>query len=155
MKHLSLLFVTVLLSCLVCFTGCSPSGGSSPASSYFMKATIGSASMDGTSCVATVVSGTLAISGSTVSGGVGGPPQINITIGNWSGSTGTFTLTTASSATNSFGQYIAASGSTAKLSNSGSVTLTSVSATEIKGTFDFTCTDGTVVSAGSFTAQRS
>ncbi len=154
MKHLSLFATTALLLCVLLFTGCSPSGGSSPASSYFMKATIGSTTMNGTSCIATVVSSTLGITGSTVTAGAGGPPQINLTVSNWSGATGTFALTTVGSVTNNFGQYISAAGTTAKTSNSGTLTITSVSATEVKGTFNFTCTDGTVVSDGSFDAQR-
>jgi hypothetical protein len=37
---------------------------------------------------------------------------------------------------------------------SGSVGISSVSATQISGTFSFTCTDSTVVSGGTFTAKK-
>ncbi len=153
MKQLTLVAFTALLGLGVLLTGCTKkSSSSSTSSSYSMKATIGSTSMNGSVCIASVVSSTLAISGSTVTGGVGGPPQINIAVASWTGTTGTFTL--GLSSTGSFGQYVASTGALASMSQTGSVTITSVTSTTIKGTFNFTCTDGKVISAGSFTAQR-
>ena len=155
MKNLSIFFVAVFIIAATIFTGCTPSTSSS-SSSYVMKATIsGSTPMNGSICLAALVSSTLGITGSTVTGGIAGPPQINLSIGSWSGTTGTFPLTNVSSATSgNFGQYISTTGVLAKVSSAGNLIITSVTSTQIKGTFSFTCTDGTVVSAGSFTAQR-
>jgi hypothetical protein len=155
MKKLSILFVAVFIIAATIFTGCTPSTSSS-SSSYVMKANIsGSTPMNGSICLAAEVSSSLGISGSTVTGGIAGPPQINLSIGTWSGTTGTFPLTNVTSATEgNFGQYISTTGVMAKVSSAGNLVITSVTSTQIKGTFSFTCTDGTVVSAGSFTAQR-
>ncbi|GAA4459784.1 hypothetical protein GCM10023093_01390 [Nemorincola caseinilytica] len=114
---------------------------------------MGGTAFEGTICLAGVVSSNLAITGSSTTGGVTGPPQINISVVNWSGSTGTFNFG-AITAGSHFAQYIVSTGSVAKTTSSGSVTITDVSATEIKGTFNFTCTDGTAITGGTFTAQR-
>jgi hypothetical protein len=153
MRKIHLIITCLFIPVLMVFNGCSPSSGSSPASSYFMKATIGGTTMNGTVCIAGQVGTIMGITGSTVASGVGGPPQINISIGNWSGAPGSYTIAAISSPTNTFGQYISATGAIAKISTSGTVTISSISASEIKGSFNFTCTDGTVVSAGSFTAK--
>lgn len=146
-------FKTVLAVALIAaMSGCSRSSSSSPAATYSMRATIGSASMNGTVCIATVVSGVLGISGSTVVSGVGGPPQINLAIYSWTGAAGTFAL--GSTGGNNFGEYIASTGALTNISTSGTVTITSVTTTAISGTFSFTCSGGVSVTAGTFTAQR-
>jgi len=149
MKKSLLAFAIVCTSAM--FSSCTPA--SSPSPSYTMTATAGGTSFSGTKCMAAEVSPNLGISATTVTGGVAGPPQINISVVNWSGGTGTYTFGTVTAGTH-FAQYIASSGSLTKTSSSGSVTITNVSSTEIKGTFNFICTDGTAITGGSFTAER-
>ncbi len=143
------LIVTIALMGIFLITGCRTSSSSSP--SYSMRATIGTASMDGTICTAAVAGTALGIGGVTVTGGTGGPPEINLTIANWGGSAGVFSIGTVSSG--SFAEYVVSASSTL-VSQSGSITISSVSTTTITGTFNFTCTDGTVISAGTFSAKR-
>ena len=147
-----LLIAAVALLGLTIFSGCSTSGGASP--TYSMTATIGSTHMNGTICIAAQVTTVMGISGSTVTSGVTGTPQIHLSLWNWTGATGSYTLKTGGSG-NNYAEYVPSSGSLASVSQSGTVTITSISSTTISGTFNFTCTDGKVISSGSFTAQRS
>jgi len=152
MHHLKFSLVIALLGFTV-LSGCSSSGGSSSSPSYSMHATIGTTTLNGTACIASLLGSDLGISGSTVTAGAGGPPQININVSPWSGATGTTSLV-APLPTGSFGEYTASAGTITKVSQTGSVTITAVSSTTITGTFSFTCSDGTGVSAGTFTAKR-
>ncbi len=155
-----ILFVLALLVGAFIINGCTPSGGGGGGgSTYYMKATVAPSNMNTTMCIASVnasAGNSLAITGSTISGGVGGPPIIALCVYNWSGGTGTFALSNPGSAapTMPFGQYTAGGGAYSKNSSSGTLTITSVSATAISGSFSFTCTDGTAITAGTFNAER-
>ncbi len=152
MRQLKLLAVFALLGFTFLSACSSPS--SSPASpTYSMKATIGSTTMNATSCIAALVGTNLGITGSTVTGSVGGPPQINISIYGWSGAAGTTSLI-APGSTGAFAEYVPTVGALTSVSQSGSVTISAVSSTTISGTFNFTCSDGKVITAGTFTAKR-
>ncbi len=78
-------------------------------------------------------------------------PDMEIYFSSWAGTTGTFAIDSDITSQN-IAQYIL-NDSTAKESSTGTVTITSVSSTAIAGTFSFTCSDGTVVSSGSFNAK--
>jgi hypothetical protein len=135
---------------LSALTACSKKS-SSP--TYVMKATVGSTSFNESSHVLAIASGGgLIITGSAGTVTTSAPPQITIAIVSWSGSTGTTTFD--STAATGYEEYLPNS-STVSESKTGTVTITSVSSTAVSGTFSFTATDGTVVSNGSFTAQRS
>lgn len=121
MKHLRLLFIAITLIGLSGLTGCTTSSSSSPSTTYSLRATVGSTTVNASSCTASVVAGVLAIQGSTVTGGVGGKPQIFLTIYGWSGSAGT-TAITAPTGTGAFAEYNPSSGTT-QLSTTGSVTI--------------------------------
>jgi len=153
-----ILFILALFIGAFVINGCTPSSGGG-GSTYYMKATVAPSNMNTTMCIASVnpsAGNTLGISGSTLSGGVGGPPIIAFSIYNWNGSTGTFSLSDpgGASPTMPFGQYTAGGGAYSKSSSSGTLTISSVTATAITGSFSFTCTDGTAISAGTFNAER-
>ena len=134
--------------------GCSGTG-TLTGTTYTMSATVGTTPFNGGICIAVynpTVSDDLAISGSTLSGSIGGPPQINLNIINWPGGTGTFILGPASTMT--FGNYVASASATTKISTSGYVIITSMTSGMMTGSFAFTCDDGTVISAGRFNAKR-
>jgi len=152
MKKIIIIVIVAFLG-FTTFSGCTRSSSSSSTSTTgSMTATIGSTAMNGTICVASEVSGALGISGSTVTSGVGGPPQINFTITNWSGGTGSVTL--GSSSASNFAEYIQSSSSLALFSTSGTLNINSVSTTNISGTFSFTLSTGVTVSSGTFSAIR-
>jgi len=143
MKKL-LAFSSIAMIAMSVFSGCSKS---SSGSSYFMKETIAGKSYSSTYCAAGSSSGYVTIAGS--SGTSLTYPYVTLTLANYNKTTGTFTLDTT--LTGSFAEYNK-DASTVVLAKSGSVTITSASP-NIVGTFSFTCTDGTVVSGGSFTAK--
>ena len=129
-------------------TGCKKSD-SSP--SYSMKATIGSTSFNTSHCLAVAASGGLTITGWSGTSTTATAPMIDIVIVNWNQSTGTITFD--STMTTGYEQYLPNT-TTTSLEKTGTVTITSVATNSVSGTFSFTASDGTVVSAGSFTAQK-
>lgn len=133
---------------LITFSGCSKKD-SSP--SYSMKATIGASTFSTSRCVAVAAGGALTIDAWTGTTTSAAPPQITIAITTWNGGTGTITFD--SLLTTGYEEYLP-NMATVSTSKTGSVNITSVSSKTISGTFSFTCDDGTVVSNGSFTAQR-
>ena len=130
------------------FSGCSKKS-SSP--SYGMKATIGSTAYNAPYCLASSTSGVLVIDGLGGSATAPTPPYVTIVIPSWTSAAGTFNLD--STMTANYAEYIL-SDTVARISKTGSVIITSVTSTSIAGTFSFSCTDGTAVSSGSFTAKR-
>jgi hypothetical protein len=146
MKKL-LTFSAIALFGMALISGCSKSSSSSP--SYSMTASVSGTSYSAGNCIA-VNNGTyIVIEG--IGGATTAPtfPYLAISLTNYNKTTGTFNFD--SSQTTNWAEYLTSS-STYKISKSGSVTITSVSP-NITGTFLFTCTDGTVVSSGSFTAK--
>ncbi len=146
--------VFIALFSITILGGCSGTGSIST-TTYTMTALVGSTPFNGGICIAVynpTVSDDLAITGSTLSGSTGGPPQINLNILNWPGGTGTFTLGPASSMT--FGNYVASASALTKISSTGYVIITSMTPSMMTGSFAFTCDDGTVISAGRFNARR-
>jgi hypothetical protein len=154
MRQFTLIAVFSLFS-ISMFTGCFPTA-SSVAPSYGMTATIGSTHLNATVVNAYSTMNILAITGSSVNGSAAGRPQINITVPNWNGAAGTFTLMPGMGGTfnGPFAEYIPTDSSYALLSQHGTVVVNSVSTSTITGTFSFTCTDSTAVTAGSFIAKR-
>ena len=135
MKHIKLIAALFFIG-LSALSGCTPSGGGGASPTFAMTANVGSYHLNCSVCVAGLVGGIMGIAGSTVgSGGVGGPPELSLSLAGWTGSTGTYTLTTPSSTSNSFAAYTVASGSLSVGSQTGTVVITSISTTVITGTF--------------------
>ncbi len=146
--------ISIALLSIAFLGGCSGTGSLST-TTYTMTARVGTTPFNGGICIAVynpTVSDDLAISGSTLSGSTGGPPQINLNIINWPGGTGTFILGPASTMT--FGNYVPSASSLTKISTSGYVIISSMTPSMMTGSFEFTCDDGTVISAGRFNARR-
>jgi len=134
---------------LLTFAGCSKKSSSGP--SYYMKATLGSSAYNAGNCIASSNgAGGLTITGLGGSSTSPTPPYVSVEIVTWSNAAGTFNFD--STMTTNFAQYIL-SDTTSKISKSGSVIVNTVSSTVVTGTFTFTCTDGTVVSGGTFSAK--
>jgi hypothetical protein len=141
-KHIILAAIAVMS--IAAFVGCKKSS-STPG--YSMKATVGTTAYSVSNCFGVKLDSSLTIEG--IAGGTTTSfPYLAVTLSTWSGNTGTFALDSFVN----FGEYIL-SDTSAKESKSGTLTITSVSSTTIAGTFSFTCSDGTVVSGGSFNAK--
>ena len=129
-------------------TGCSPSSSSSvtPASPYFMKATINGATFNGqyaltdTSSILRDLNGYLS---STA-------PLPVINIGITSTAVGTYAI-------DGFNATAAIDSSASIMPGAayGTITISAITTTSVTGTFSFTCTDSTRVTNGSFAAKRS
>jgi hypothetical protein len=128
------------------FCSCSKKS-SSP--SYTMTASLGSSAYNAPNCIAVPTGTTMVIEGIGGTGTVATFPYVQLIIANWATKTGTYSFD--STLAGSYAQYLLNS-TTIKISKSGSVVVTSASATTISGTFSFTCTDGTTVTGGTFTA---
>ena len=114
-----------------------------------MKAGVDTIMYNASNCIAINKSGTLLIEG--ISGGGSKPtfPYMSIMIGGWSNTPGVYYLD--NSMAGSYAQYLINDTAT-ELSQTGSVAIYSVSNVSVKGTFYFTCTNGAVISNGTFTA---
>ena len=77
--------------------------------------------------------------------------MINMLIVSWNQGTGPVNFD--STLVTGYAQYEPTTTSTLT-SKTGTVNITSVSTTAISGTYSFTATDGTAVTAGTFTAKR-
>lgn len=147
MKNI-LVIAGIVTICIGTFSSCKKSS-SSPLCS--MKATVGATTISTSNCFFTHDSSTLTISGN-YTGPVGNPfdiPSIYISIRNWNGAAGAFTLRGGTNAVANL-TTIPYQTDTAQ---SGIITLTSVSMTRISGEFSYICSDGTKVTNGSFTAS--
>ena len=147
-KVLGIIAVVVLSTGI--FVSCSKSKSSSSANGS-LKATAGGVSVSSNYCFTAESDSTLAIDGFNLNSTASVFPYITVQIDQWNGAAGTFAFDSTSN--NGIGYYFA-SASVTKTANHGSVTITSVSATDVNGTFTFTCTDGTVISGGTFDAKR-
>jgi hypothetical protein len=117
-----------------------------------MEATLGTSAYSAGNCIGSSDGSTgYVISG--LGGGTTTPafPYVSIEIANWTNATGTFNFD--STGTANYAEYIT-NDSTAKICKSGSIAITSVSTTAVSGIFNFTCTDGLVVSGGVFNARK-
>ena len=136
---------------LFVFAGCSKKS-SSP--SYTMKATVGSTAFSANNCIGNINSTLLSVYGYNASGTTATFPNITIQMSNYT-AIGTFTIdTTAIFSSLTFQYYPTSALTDVKSSKTGTLTLTSVTSTAIAGTFSFTCTDGTTVTGGTFSAKR-
>lgn len=147
-----LTFAAAAVLGLATLSGCSKS--SSPSPSYFMKATIGGTSFNVTNCYAVTTGSVLSITGSSGTTTTSTPPMFGITIYSYS-NPGTYKVDTALTTATVAGTYATTMNpADMKASKAGTVVITSASSATISGTFSFTFTDGTAVTAGSFTAKR-
>ncbi len=142
-------FLATLLSVVFLFASCKKKDDSP---SYFMKATVGSTAFNANYCYTISSASTLSISGFNGTKTSTTYPIMNITVPSWDGKTGTITIGDVMSGT-TYAQYFN-SMTDYKTSTTGTLKITAVSTTNITGTFDFKATDGTTISAGSFSAQR-
>jgi hypothetical protein len=142
-----LTFTAIIMIGLAAFTGCKKSSSST---SYTMKATIGGTTTTFNTCVAAASGTLMTISGFNGSGTTATPPYLQVYMSNFTG-VGTYNID-ATTTTNMGSYYI--NSTTAKLAQTGTITITSSSTASIAGTFNFTTTDGTVISGASFTAKR-
>ena len=147
MKKILTIAVIAMIG-LLTFAGCSKS---SSGSSNTMKATIGSTAFSSNNCIFSINAGLLGIYGYTASGATVSYPNISIGINNYtSGSTGTYTISDTST---NIVAGVDSSATSAIVAQTGSIVITSSSSSSISGTFNFTCTDGTKVTGGTFTAK--
>lgn len=145
-----LVFAGIAMIALATFAGCTKKSDSP---SYFMKATLGATAYNAGNCIASTSPLGTGIVVSGLGGGSTTPtyPYVSLIISSFANATGTFSFD-STQATN-YAQYLTST-TAYKISKSGTVTITSTSASTVSGTFSFTCTDGTSVSGGSFTAKR-
>ncbi len=145
-------FLLIAATTMIAFggtTGCKKDSSTSP--SYSMKATVGSSSFNTSHCIASAANGGLIITGWTGSSTTATAPMMVIAITSWNQGTGTVNFDASMS--NGYEEYVAST-TTTSLAQTGTVNITSVASNAISGTFSFTATDGTVVSGGTFTAQK-
>ena len=137
-KILGILLVTGLglSSCVKSSTTSSPTGS--------MTATAAGTSFSSANCYESSTAAYYTITGQATNATI----SINIKSNNIT--TGTYTFD--STLTNNIAAYTA-NGGVAKNAKSGSVTITTINVgASFIGTFNFVCTDGTIVSGGTFTA---
>lgn len=142
-------FLATLLSVVFLFASCTKKDDSP---SYFMKATVGSTAFNGSYCFAISSGSAITISGYNGTRTSTSYPMMAITIPSWDGKTGTITIGEVTSGT-TYAQYFN-SMTDYKTSTTGTLKITAVSTTNITGSYDFKATDGTTISAGTFSAQR-
>jgi len=142
-----LTFTAIVMIGLAAFSGCKKSSDSP---SYNMSASVGGTAFSANYCVADTLGGALMIMAFNGTGYTATPPDMIITITSYTGM-GTYNFD--SLGVTNIGQYNATA-STSKESIAGSVVISSTTSTQVVGTFSFTCSDGTVVSSGKFTAQK-
>ena len=133
------------------FTGCKKSS-SGASSTYNMKATIGSTAYNAPNCLAVQTGTQMVIEGLGGTSTVPTFPYMALILTNWNSGIVTATFNFDSTMLKNYAQYLSSSTS-AIISKTGSVNVTSVTSTAVSGNFSFTGTDGTVVSGGTFTAQ--
>ncbi len=150
---LSVWVIAILVTTCI-FAGCSKGNKDSPTPTS-MTATINGSTFSVSSCLFGYNNDTLVIAGGNVNPQIHNAiqlldPYIALYISNYVvGSPGTFTIGSTASVyidSNRASGY-SITGST------GTITITKSTTTNITGTFNFTCTDGTVVN-GMFTANR-
>ncbi len=148
------LFVAFLavasVTCSSCFKSEGPKTTVTYNSPFTMQATVDGNIVDFPT-VSTIQSGTnFIIEGVSGTPHVATYPYLMIYINNWNRLPGTFTFDSLGFTT--YAQYYVNSSNVA-MSKTGSVEITSVTATFIAGVFSFKCDNGTVISKGSFKAR--
>lgn len=145
MKVISRALVALLIASVAC--GDDEEGPLDPGNSDgTVTASVGGVSFNATSVVAAFVDGSLVIT--ALQAGVGGTKSITITVNNVSG-VGTYSLTAAGNTAT----YVETTGSTSQswltaiTQGSGSVVLTTATATRVVGTFTFTAPANTISGA--------
>ena len=149
-KILTLAIVAIL--CIGAFTGCKKSDSGS---SYSMKATVAGSAFNVSNVYATITSNTLAITGNSGSSTTTqSPPYLSVVLYDYT-NTGNYTIdTTASTPTVAATYAPDATITDWKTSYTGSVTISSVTSTQVVGTFNFVMADGSTITGGTFTAKR-
>ncbi len=143
------IYVALLVSGAAAITGCTKKSDSSTPT-YSMKATVGSGAFNGSSCIA-VLSGTnLSVVGGPFVNGVASYPNVSITILNYTG-TGTYTIQLGSTTNLNTASYYTSMTQAAPAAY-GSVTVNATS--PMTGTFNFTLTDSTKITNGTFTCAK-
>lgn len=143
-KNLTILAIAIVG--LIAFAGCKKS---SSGTSYSIKATINGTSFSGVNCVAVSNSGFVVIDGYSGSSATSTSlPIIELTLTGYNNTTGTFNI---DGVTNN--AIIDSSLTSVPSATSGTITITTATSSEIVGTFNFTCSDGTKVTNGTFTAK--
>ncbi len=141
----------IALLCIAALAGCKKAFTDSKM--YKMSATVNGTTMKFDNCYGNIAVAGLGGSVWELSGFNGathtGPPEIGLYITNYNHDTGTFDFDTTMYA--NYAMYITAGGDI-KLAKSGSMTITSVSPSFI-GFFSLKCTDGTLISGGTFTGR--
>ncbi len=137
----------IALLCLATTTGCKKNNSNSnAATTYSMTATAGGTAFSTSDCLESSNFTSYFFTGQATGG-----RSITIGIASNNLTTGSYTLDSIT--TGHFAEYFISSGNY-KMSKSGTVTITSIVAgVSIAGTFNFTCTDGTTVTGGKFTAK--
>ena len=146
------MFAIVAMIALSALSGCTRS--STPSPSYSMTATVGSISFHATNVYAvyTASTGSLAITANNTSSTY---PSFSTVAYNYT-APATYTIDNGAGSTNRqvSGTYAPdATLADAKVAQTGTLTISSVSSTTVTGSFSFTCVDGTPMS-GTFTAKR-
>jgi hypothetical protein len=146
-----LTFAAIAMIGLFAFSGCTKKSDSP---SYTMKATVGSTAFSVNNCYGLISGTSLSIFGYSASGTTATYPNITIVDFNYT-APGTYDVSTSGTSMVTMAYYPSSDPSAIKSAQTGTLTIATVTTTTITGTFSFTCTDGTVVSNGSFTARRS
>ncbi len=142
-----LYFLLSAIAMLFIFSGCAKK---STGPGYYIQARIGNTDYYATNCIifssgsATIIDGFLSNSISSTY------PYMVLSLQNSLGLPGKIKL---DNTTGSTARYFT-SATHAMVSESGSVVITDISGNNVTGTFSFTCTDGTTVTDGAFTAKR-
>ena len=147
---------SIAMIAVAVFTGCSKSSSTSSATGS-LKATAGTTSVNSNFCEAGYVDSTLSITGTSITSSTASYPYIILGIYGWNGtSTGTFAI----GGSNLNLATYAVSSTVSHEATSGTITITSVSSTQISGTFSFVGgptsiggSDSVSVTNGSFTAK--
>lgn len=149
-KILTLAIVAIL--CIGAVTGCKKSDSGS---SYSMKATVGTTAFNVSNSYATINGNILSISGNSGSStSTYAAPYLTVVLYDYT-NTGTYTIDTTATSPNVAATYAPdLTISDFKLSHTGSVTISSVTSTQVVGTFNFVLTDGSTITGGTFTAKR-
>ena len=146
MKKLFSIAAIVMIGALA-FTSCKKSDNSS--SNGTLTATAGTTSINSSYCAASLLGTNLGIGSVNLSSGTLAYPYITLQIGNFT-TAGTYTM---DGVTTGAGYIVGSNASDIKTAAYGTIVVTSVSSTQVSGTFSFTCTDSTKVTNGSFTAK--
>jgi hypothetical protein len=152
---INIALIAVAFFAVAAMFGCNKSGGSGV--QYGMNAdfnnpiTSASFTYNVTNCLATQVGTSMLIEGLGSTSITPTYPYIAISIANWHDATDTFKFDTGAAYT--FARYYS-DANNYLVSKTGLVFIRSINDQTMSGTFQFVCTDGTLVTNGTFLARR-